>query len=193
MSRPEYWGPPKQLGGGKSPQNISREMEAAMPHRQSSGRTQPCSVRVTSLPSCPAARPVLCIPGDRGMLSTHIHGQRCRGLKGSCRQEEEEGWEGKALPLQITAAHCSRRQSSASRFRLAPPALSGMLSPTARSGSLSPRCWQVQVLSPPGLCPTPGVGWCHRAPITPVSAMACESLRRACGISMCKAGQRESR
>lgn len=48
------------------------------------------------------------------MLSTHTHGQRCRGLKGNCRQqeEEEEGREGAALPLRTAAAHCSRRQGS---------------------------------------------------------------------------------
>lgn len=92
-----------------------REMEPVIPHGQSSGGTQPCSVRVTSLPSCPAARPILCRgPMELAMLSTHIHGQRCWGLKGNCRQEEEEeeeGREGAALPLRTAAAHCSRRQS----------------------------------------------------------------------------------
>lgn len=43
---------------------------------------------------------------------------------------------------------------------------------TARSGSLSPRCWQVQGLSPSGLCPTPGVCRCCRAAITPVTTTA---------------------
>lgn len=73
--------------------------------------------------------------GTPAMLSTHTDGHRCRGLKGSCRQEEEEkekeeGREGAALPLRTAAAHCSRRQAAGPRSRLAPTALSGMLSRT---------------------------------------------------------------
>lgn len=112
------------------------------------------------------------------MLSTQTHGQRCRGLKGSCRQkeekeEEEEGREGPALPLRTAAAHCSRRKQRvpdpAWLLRLSqgycPPQAVG----TARCGSLSPRCWQVQGLSPSGLCSTPGV-W----PVLPSAHHSCK-------------------
>lgn len=105
-----------------------------MAQGQSSDGTQPCSVRVTSLPSSSRS-----LRGPRGMLSTHTHGQRCRGLKGNCRQqeEEEEGREGAALPLRTAAAHCSRRQGSGT------PALPGSY------GSLRDTIHQRQWAQPP--------------------------------------------
>lgn len=94
-----------------------------MPHRQSSGRTQPCSVRVTSLPSCPAARPVLCIPGDRGMLRTHSRA-KMPGPEGELPAGGGGGLGRKGAP---SADNCCSLQPPAKQRVPIPPGSSGSL------------------------------------------------------------------
>lgn len=175
-----------------------------MPHGQSSGRTQPCSVRVTSLPSCPAARSVLCRgplgPGDAEHSDSRAE---VPGSEGKLPAEGGEGGGGGGPGR-------TRAPSADSCCSLQPPASSGSPILPGSYGSLRGtvphRRWaqpgvgplalaagRYKACLPLGCVPRLVCGRCCRAPITPVNTTARVSLWKACRSSTCKAGGRESR